>query len=81
MYMYMYIVLTLLILFICRCLFFVDERNPNEEKVEDEVFEIIKTSRLRDDDYWSIISEKLGTLDLSRRPVYQQLGIGGVSGW
>ena len=56
-----------------------DEKTPTEEK--EDVFEIIRSPRVQDDDYLSVISNKLSSLDISRRPVYQQVGIGGITGW
>ena len=66
------------IIYIC----FLDEKLPSqEEDIEDGSFEIINSPGLQDDKYWEVAVKKLGELDLSRRPVYQQLGVGGVTGW
>ena len=58
---------------------FVDEKRPaQEEELEDDVYEII---RIPDKTYLDVTVRRLGELDLSRRPVYQQLGVGGFTGW
>ncbi|XP_046854362.1 FUN14 domain-containing protein 1-like isoform X2 [Xenia sp. Carnegie-2017] len=59
------------------------EKNENEQEEEDSVdgFEVIERLRGRDRTYWDIASQQFAHLDLSRRPVYQQLGVGGISGW
>ncbi|CAB3982992.1 Hypothetical predicted protein [Paramuricea clavata] len=58
-----------------------DEKRPaQEEELEDDVYEII-SSGVQDKTYWGITVRRLGELDLSRRPVYEQLGVGGFTGW
>jgi hypothetical protein len=61
---------------------FVDEKRPaspaQDEELEDDAYEII---RIPDKTYLDIAVQRLGQLDLSRRPVYEQLAVGGFTGW
>ena len=61
---------------------FLDEKRPAEDEEDGkDVYEIIQSPGVQGNNYWDVAVRKLGDLDLSRRPVYQQIGVGGITGW
>ncbi|XP_028405620.1 FUN14 domain-containing protein 1-like [Dendronephthya gigantea] len=60
-----------------------DEKKPAEDEELDDVdgYKVIRVPGFGKDTYWDVAVRRLGELDLSRRPVYQQVGAGGITGW